>query len=276
MDYTGIREVSLTQEELAQFYQGDFPILDLLENQYVFLRDETGKIVDKFFWREGHLERVPFIIFSSDFVGKIKPRNPEQECAFHLLHDQNIRVKLITGRFGSGKSMSMIAQAVEALDKGIVDKVVYVRNNITVRDTAELGFLPGGEVDKLLPYLMQFADHVGGKEALIRMISEEKLEPIHLGYLRGRDIRNSIIYVTEAQNLTADHIKLLLGRVGEGSYLYLDGDFHAQIDRSVFERSPGLKRMIEVLAGNRLFGYVNLVKSERSEVSALADLLDEN
>ena len=71
MDYTGIREVSLTQEELAQFYQGDFPILDLLENQYVFLRDETGKIVDKFFWREGHLERVPFIIFSSDFVGKI-------------------------------------------------------------------------------------------------------------------------------------------------------------------------------------------------------------
>ena len=152
---------------------------------------------------------------------------------------KNIRVKLITGRFGSGKSMSMIAQAVEALDKGIVDKVVYVRNNITVRDTAELGFLPGGEVDKLLPYLMQFADHVGGKEALIRMISEEKLEPIHLGYLRGRDIRNSIIYVTEAQNLTADHIKLLLGRVGEGSYLYLDGDFHAQIDRSVFERSPG-------------------------------------
>lgn len=195
---------------------------------------------------------------------------------FSSLHDQNIRVKLITGRFGSGKSMSMIAQAVEALDKGIVDKVVYVRNNITVRDTAELGFLPGGEVDKLLPYLMQFADHVGGKEALIRMISEEKLEPIHLGYLRGRDIRNSIIYVTEAQNLTADHIKLLLGRVGEGSYLYLDGDFHAQIDRSVFERSPGLKRMIEVLAGNKLFGYVNLVKSERSEVSALADLLDEN
>lgn len=61
MDYTGIREVSLAQEELAQFYQGDFPILNLLENQYVFLRDETGKIVDKFFWRAGHLERVPFL-----------------------------------------------------------------------------------------------------------------------------------------------------------------------------------------------------------------------
>jgi hypothetical protein len=63
MDYTGIREVSLTQEELAQFYQGDFPILNLLENQYVFLRDETGKIVDKFFWRAGHLEREFLLSF---------------------------------------------------------------------------------------------------------------------------------------------------------------------------------------------------------------------
>lgn len=143
MDYTGIREVSLTQEELAQFYQGEFPILNLLENQYVFLRDETGQIVDKFFWRAGHLERVPYTVFSSEFMGKIKPRNSEQECAFHLLRDAQTKVKLITGRFGSGKSMSMIAQAVEALDKGTVDKVVYVRNNIAVRDTTELGALPG-------------------------------------------------------------------------------------------------------------------------------------
>lgn len=275
MEYTGIKDVELNSEELAQFYQGDYQIRDLLENQYVFIRDGTDKIVDKFFWRAGHLERVPFVTFSSDYLGKIKPRNPEQECAFHLLKDTETKVKLITGRFGSGKSMSMIAQANEALEKGVVDKIVYVRNNIAVRDTSELGSLPGSEIDKLLPFLMQFADHVGGKEALMTMIAQERLEPIHLGYLRGRDIRNSIIYVTEAQNLTIDHIKLLLGRVGEGSYLYLDGDFHAQIDRSAFERSPGLKKLIEVLSGNKLFGYVNLVKSERSEVSALADLLDE-
>lgn len=274
MEYTGIKDIELNSEELAQFYQGDYQIRDLLENQYVFIRDGTDKIVDKFFWRNGSLERVPFVTFSSDYLGKIKPRNPEQECAFHLLKDTSIKVKLITGRFGSGKSMSMIAQANEALEKGTVDKIVYVRNNIAVRDTSELGSLPGSEIDKLLPFLMQFADHVGGKEALMTMIAQERLEPIHLGYLRGRDIKNSIIYVTEAQNLTVDHIKLLLGRVGEGSYLYLDGDFHAQIDRSAFERSPGLKKLIEVLSGNKLFGYVNLVKSERSEVSALADLLD--
>ena len=54
MDYTGIREVSLTQEELAQFYQDDYPIQDLLENQYVFIRDETNKIVDKFFLKITH------------------------------------------------------------------------------------------------------------------------------------------------------------------------------------------------------------------------------
>ena len=62
MDYTGIKEVSLTQEELAQFYQGEFPILNLLENQYVFLRDETDKIVDKFFWR-GTFRKSSFYYF---------------------------------------------------------------------------------------------------------------------------------------------------------------------------------------------------------------------
>ena len=35
------------------------------------------------------------------------------------------------------------------------------------------------------------------------------------------------------------------------------------------------ERMIERLAGNKLFAHVHLEKSERSEVAALADLLDD-
>ena len=38
--------------------------------------------------------------------------------------------------------------------------------------------------------------------------------------------------------------------------------------------SKGLEIMVERLAGNKNFGYVHLEKSERSEVAALADLLD--
>lgn len=77
----------------------------------------------------------------------------------------------------------------------------------------------------------------------------------------------------ESENLTKEHIQLLMGRVDEGSELWIDGDVK-QRDKAVFEKSRGLETMIERLAGNPYFGYVHLIKSERSKVAALADLLD--
>lgn len=65
-----------------------------------------------------------------------------------------------------------------------------------------------------------------------------------------------------------------MGRIDEGSQLWLDGDTK-QRDKQIFEQSAGLERMIERLSGNKLFAHVHLEKSERSEVSALADLLDD-
>ena len=106
------------------------------------------------------------------------------------------------------------------------------------------------------------------------IILKRQIEPIHLGFLRGRDLHHSLIYCTEAQNLSVDHMKLLIGRVGEGSELWCDGDFAAQVDRSTFERSNGLRTIVERLSGNEYFGYVQLRKSERSKIAALADLLD--
>jgi PhoH-like ATPase len=64
-----------------------------------------------------------------------------------------------------------------------------------------------------------------------------------------------------------------MGRIDEGSQLWLDGDLK-QRDRAIFEQSAGLERLLERLGGNKLFAHVHLEKSERSEVAALADLLD--
>ena len=121
---------------------------------------------------------------------------------------------------------------------------------------------------------MPFADHCGGVEGLKMLIDSGKLEVIPLGFLRGRSIRNSILYSMESENLTKQHIQLIMGRVDEGTQLVMDGDFK-QKDRTIFERSQGLEIMVERLAGNEYFGYVNLKKSERSKVAQLADLLDD-
>ena len=121
---------------------------------------------------------------------------------------------------------------------------------------------------------MPFADHCGGVDGLMQLIHDGKLEVIPLAFLRGRSIRNAIIYSMESENLTKEQIQLIMGRVDEGSILLMDGDIK-QRDKAAFEKSMGLEKMVSALKGNKLFGYVHLVKSERSEVAALADLLDE-
>lgn len=167
----------------------------------------------------------------------------------------------------------MINAALEALEKNQFEKIVWVRNNIEVKDSNALGSLPGDEISKLLPWIMVLADHVGGIDGVYNLIESGKVEPIHIGFIRGRDIKNSIIYSTEAENLTTQHVQLLLGRVGEGSNLWINGDWR-QRDKKVFENNSGLETTIEKLKGNRHFGYVHLEKSERSKIAALADLLD--
>ena len=276
MDYTGIYEASLSNEELADFYESDGEVLckQMVENQYLTLRAAgSDEVVDYYQKKGGVLHKVAFPSFKSDFCGTIKPRNPEQYCAMDLLKS-DVPIKLLTGKFGSGKTLLIINWALEAIQKNQFEKIVFIRNNVQVKDTDPLGALPNGVFDKTLPYVMPFADHCGGVEGLKMLIDSGKLEVIPLGFLRGRSIRNSILYSMESENLTKQHIQLIMGRVDEGTQLVMDGDFK-QKDRTIFERSQGLETMVERLAGNEYFGYVNLKKSERSKVAQLADLLDD-
>ena len=73
--------------------------------------------------------------------------------------------------------------------------------------------------------------------------------------------------------MTREHIQLLIGRLAEGSALWLNGDFK-QIDDDLFERNSGLKQTINRLKGQELFGCVELNITERSKTAQLADLLD--
>lgn len=105
------------------------------------------------------------------------------------------------------------------------------------------------------------------------MLGQGKVELVHLGFIRGRDIKNSIIMCSEAENMTKEHIQLLLGRVGEGSSLWMNGDYK-QVDGDVFLKNSGLILAVDKLKGHPRFGFVKLLKTERSETAAMADLLD--
>jgi len=261
--------VRLNQDEYSDFYTSEkVPNQIVYENEYVFVEDEVYCYQNNFF------RRVNYPIIENRWSGIIKSKNIEQRAAIDMLLDGQSTIKLITGTWGTGKTMLLVTAALKQLEEGKFDKIVWIRNNISVKDTEQLGALPGDELDKVLPWLMPMADHCGGIQGIERLIKEEKLEVIPLGFLRGRSIRNSIIISSEAENLTKEHIQLLIGRVDEGSNLWLDADCR-QRDKVVFDKSKGIETMIDRLKGNDLFGYVHLVKSERSQTATLADLLND-
>lgn len=279
-EYTGWKVWTPTDEELVYLYQDGTCPLDLLENEYLIVLDRVdGTVASVYKKKNGILEKAnrASIKINDPKDGRIKkvynPRNPEQVCAFDLLHDDSVTVKLITGRWGTGKTLLLVTAALEALREKRFEKIVWIRNNVDVKDTKDLGALPGEIIDKLLPFLGPFIDHVGDKQKVEKMIKEGQLEIEPLQSLRGRNIENSIIICSESENLTKEHIQLIIARAAEGSAVWLDGDTH-QRDKTAFEKSKGLETMIKRLSGNPLFGYVKLIKTERSATAALADKLD--
>jgi len=271
--YTGYKEVTLSMEELAEHYQNPINRWDLLNNEYLIIKDSNGEIVDKQKWINNKgFSTLSYKQIDNMYTGKIKPRNIHQELAFDLFQNKNITAKVIFGRHGSGKDLIMSAHALNMIQKGIYDKLIFVRNNYGVKNSKEVGFLKGDLNEKLLPWAMPLGDHVGGIEGLKMLIEQRKIELQHFGFIRGRDIKNSIVYVSEAENMTKEHIQLLISRIAEDSSLWLNGDFK-QVDADIFERNSGLKEIIKCLKGNELFGCVELNITERSKTAQLADLL---
>lgn len=202
----------------------------------------------------------------------ITPRNEEQVCAFDLMKDPTKTVKLLTGTWGTGKTLILVSAALEALKAGRFERIVWIRNNVDVKDTKDLGALPGEVIDKLLPFLGPFIDHAG-ENSVRTMLNKGSLVVEPLQSLRGRNFSNTLIMCSEAENLTKEHIQLIIARAAEGSEVWFDAD-NRQRDKASFEKSRGIETLIERFTGQKLFGYVHLIKSERSETAAMADLLN--
>lgn len=273
-EYRGFQEITSDDERLPTFYSDlTNNIFDCHQNEHIIVYDADGVAKDFYRWDGTKYVLVGYKVIKNDYTGNVRPRNPQQRLAIDMLYNQDITVKILVGKFGTGKDYLMSSVALDLVMQGKFDKIMWVRNNVEVKNSKPLGFLPGDAFDKLLPFAMPLADHVGGRDGLERLISNQQIEVEHLGFIRGRDIKNTIIMCSEAENMTKEHVQLLLGRVGEGSALWLNGDYK-QTDHKVFTENNGLMIAVDRLKGHPKFGFVKLVKTERSETAAMADLLD--
>lgn len=270
--WKGYTTLEPTEEELDSIYcNPENNILGLRVNEYAIIYN-NGKIGDIIKWNGETYSTLNYKPISSDYFGKINPRNIQQKMYFDLLQDRDIPIKLCRGPYGSGKTYLALAQAMNLITFHKFDKLIYIRNNIEVAGSRQLGALPGSEIEKVLPYLMPLSDHLGDISILNQYIQEGIIEPIHVGFLRGRSFNNSIIFVDEGENLTDNIMKLIIGRVGEGSELWVLGD-EAQADLNIFKKNGGIAALVNSLTGHKMFGTIELQKTERSAVAQLCDLI---
>lgn len=276
MGYAGYKVLRLDDDVLSQLYTyGNLGIgaPEFLVNEYLIATDKDDNPVDYFrYTTDGIFVRVPFPTITSEMLGEVKPRNPEQYVAMDMLKNETSKVKLIRGVYGSGKDLLELNYSLSQLDSGKYQKIVFVRNNITVDNVPDIGFLPNGMEDKLGWTLYPLADKLGN-ECISNMMHAGLLELVPLLFIRGRSFDNSIIYVTEGQNMTTELIKLIISRCGNNSIIIINADNH-QTDRRIFDTDNGITKMVERLAGDPLFAYTYLSKTERGAVANLANKLD--
>ena len=279
-NYTGFIEKTISNEELVAFYsksnletENHF---NLLENQYLIVKDENGKIADSFKWKNGNYEQVLFPVLKTDMFGMIKPKDEYQKLAIDSLLSNKITV--LRGPAGSGKSYLSFAALFQKLEKHEIDKIIIFCNTVATANSAKLGFYPGSRNEKLLDSQIGnfLSSKLGDSVAVERFIAEGKLALLPMSDIRGYDTTGmkAGIYITEAQNLDIELMRLALQRVGEDSICILDGDDQAQVDLSIYGgTNNGLRRVSEIFRGADFYGEVTLQKIHRSRIAELAQLM---
>ena len=134
------------------------------------------------------------------------------------------------GPAGTGKTWLAVACAVDALERGAVQRIVLTRPAVEAGE--RLGFLPGDLVQKIDPYLRPLYDalyELMGFEKVQKAFERSALEIAPLAFMRGRTLNNAFIILDEAQNTTPEQMKMFLTRIGFGAKAVITGDV-SQID----------------------------------------------
>jgi phosphate starvation-inducible PhoH-like protein len=173
------------------------------------------------------------------FVKNIKPRSEGQRELMESINAYNLT--LAVGPAGSGKTYLAICAAVEALEKGKVEKIILSRPAMEAGES--LGYLPGDMMEKMAPYLRPLYDSLGdrmGGKKVRQLIEDGTIEIAPVGFMRGRTLNNAFIVIDEAQNCTYGQLKMLLSRLGWNSKIVVTGD----PDQS--DLLPGVSGLAEV------------------------------
>jgi phosphate starvation-inducible PhoH-like protein len=192
----------------------------------------------------------------------IVPRSATQIRYMEALARDEIIFAL--GPAGTGKTYVAVAQAVQQLIAGSVDRLILSRPAVEAGE--KLGFLPGDMREKVDPYLRPLYDALYDMlptEQVERRMANGEIEIAPIAFMRGRTLANAFIILDEAQNTTPMQMKMFLTRFGENSRMVVCGD-PRQVDLPDIGKS-GLADAVKRLEGVRnismiRFGSADVVR----------------
>lgn len=279
--YKGFIDITLDDTEMAKFYEQGAEynsIINAKINEYINIYNSDQERVDTVCWTGEEFRPLKYKVFDSDWFGCIKPYKGDIYQAMAADSLLNNQITMLRGPSGAGKSHIALGYLFHLLDHHKIDKIIVFCNTVATKNAARLGFYPGSKNEKLLDAQIgnMLSSKLGGEEALLRLIEEEKLILLPMSDIRGYDTSgmNAGIYITEAQNLDITLAKLALQRVGEDCIMILDGDTESQVDLIEYDGvNNGMRRISKIFRGHDFYGEVTLQQIHRSKIAELANQL---
>ena len=201
----------------------------------------------------------------------LRGRTPHQIAYLRAILEHDISFGV--GPAGTGKTYLAVACAVDALERDAVKRIILTRPAVEAGE--RLGFLPGDLAQKVDPYLRPLYDALYdllGFDRTQKMFEKGVIEIAPLAYMRGRTLNHAFVILDEAQNTTAEQMKMFLTRIGFGSKAVVTGDV-TQIDLHKSQRS-GLIDAVQVMKDVRGIAFTHFSSADVVRHPLVARIVD--
>ncbi len=219
---------------------------------YLIFLARNGKI-------EEFLQDEDRIVYTTPSGRPVKAKTLGQRVYVDSLERNELVV--CSGPAGSGKTFLGVAMAVKAFRNREVSRIILTRPAVEAGE--RLGFLPGDIEEKVNPYMRPIYDALSvllGNELFERYYEKGLIEVSPLAFMRGRNLDDAFVLLDEAQNTTAEQMKMFLTRLGLNCRACVCGDF-TQIDLPRGTMS-GLYDCMNVLEGVEGVSIVSLKNAD--------------
>ncbi len=220
-------------------------LIELVSKGEKLTPDSIDRVIDML----RHDDTSPSSVFD-DVILSHRGKTIRAKTAGQKRYVDAIREHTVTfgiGPAGTGKTYLAMAMAVDALARKDVGRIILTRPAVEAGE--RLGFLPGDVHDKVDPYLRPLYDALFDMLDIdrVRHLTEQGvIEVAPIAFMRGRTLNDSFIILDEAQNTSAEQMKMFLTRLGFGSKMVVTGDV-TQMD--VPRGQSGLRVIRGILSG---------------------------